>query len=195
MANDWKATCITVPGHVQWIIMCIGPKRVEFLNLYAPNAAGGQAEFWNQIVDALPVAEHWCIGADFNMPEIPEDRQVLSLQLGSFYSFFSGFQMLCMLIDTTLPPPPSKKKRLLSFSKGHSNFPDVLDDEGNVLSFPCCWQITMHYRPLWSMMETTCILVPGCAQWIIMHDVGPYWWMGGVLESDCGCSSALVWRR
>ena len=32
------------------------------------------AEFWTQIADALPSADEWCIGGDFNMLEAPEDR-------------------------------------------------------------------------------------------------------------------------
>lgn len=46
-----------------------------FLNVYAPNAASGQAEFWALIEASLPVADHWCMGGDFNMLEDASDRQ------------------------------------------------------------------------------------------------------------------------
>lgn len=37
---------IILLGGAQWIILCIGPDKVGFLNVYAPNVAGGRAEFW-----------------------------------------------------------------------------------------------------------------------------------------------------
>ncbi|RYA44468.1 hypothetical protein DD606_25175 [Enterobacter cloacae complex sp. GF14B] len=65
---------IIVPGRAQWITMQVQGGLVGFLNIYAPNVASARAEFWSQIVESLPQAEHWCIGGDFNMLEDPSDR-------------------------------------------------------------------------------------------------------------------------
>lgn len=53
---------IVVPERAQWIVMQWGEVRIGILNLYAPNQASAWASFWDQIVDALPEVEHWCVG-------------------------------------------------------------------------------------------------------------------------------------
>ena len=78
IAESWRDAIvdrgIVVPGRAQWVIMQRGEVRFGILNLYAPNQSSARASFWDQLVDALPTVEHWCIGGDFNMIEVPSDR-------------------------------------------------------------------------------------------------------------------------
>ena len=66
---------IIVPGRAQWVILQLGSDRWGFLDVYAPNHASVRADFWSQIAEALPLADAWCLGGDFNMLEAPDDRQ------------------------------------------------------------------------------------------------------------------------
>ena len=78
IADTWRDAIldrgIVVPGRAQWILLQWGEIRLGLLNLYAPNHASARTVFWTQITDALPSADEWCIGGDFNMIEAPEDR-------------------------------------------------------------------------------------------------------------------------
>ena len=67
------------------------------LNLYAPNHESARAEFWTQIADALPSADEWCIGGDFNMIEAPEDRCGGS-QVTVHGSELAAWERLCMTL-------------------------------------------------------------------------------------------------
>lgn len=60
---------------LQWFLIPLSSPPLGYLDVYAPKIASGRAEFWTQIVDALPAVERWCVGGDFNMLEDPEDRQ------------------------------------------------------------------------------------------------------------------------
>jgi hypothetical protein len=45
------------------------------INIYAPNQASAHAQFWDTLVPVLSESiEHWIIGGDFNMLEVPTDR-------------------------------------------------------------------------------------------------------------------------
>jgi hypothetical protein len=45
------------------------------INIYAPNQASARAQFWDTLVSILPESiEHWIVGGDFNMLEVPTDR-------------------------------------------------------------------------------------------------------------------------
>ena len=58
IADTWRAAIIdrgiVIPGRAQWMIFQWGHVRLGLLNLYAPNHESARAEFWMQIVDALP---------------------------------------------------------------------------------------------------------------------------------------------
>ena len=60
LCNAIEDRGIIVPGRAQWIIMRVGEDRIGFLNVYAPNVAGGRAEFWTTIGNSLPAVDHWC---------------------------------------------------------------------------------------------------------------------------------------
>eukprot|EP00250_Pteridium_aquilinum_P022375 c25362_g1_i1 orf=3-2321(-) len=83
ISEQWTADILDsgtiVPGRAQWVMLRVGEDRVGFLNVYAPNSASGRTVFWDTIVDALPQADHWCVGGDFNMLEDAHDRQGGSL--------------------------------------------------------------------------------------------------------------------
>lgn len=66
---------VIVPGRAQWIVMQRGIMRLGFLNVYAPNHASARGGFWTQIADAIPHADAWCVGGDFNMLESLDDRR------------------------------------------------------------------------------------------------------------------------
>ena len=78
IADTWRSAIldrgVVVPGRAQWLLLQWGEVRLGLLNLYAPNHASAWIDLWTQIIDALPGADEWCIGGDFNMIEAPEDR-------------------------------------------------------------------------------------------------------------------------
>jgi exonuclease III len=65
---------ILIPGRAQWITCSLDKQIVGFLNIYAPNKGPKRANFWNQIVNNIPVADSWVVGGDFNMVERDQDR-------------------------------------------------------------------------------------------------------------------------
>ena len=86
---------IVIPGRAQWMLLQWGEIRLGFLNLYAPNQASARADFWDQIVDALPETEHWCVGGDFNMIEVPSDR-IGGSHVTIHGSELASWERLCM---------------------------------------------------------------------------------------------------
>ena len=71
--------------------------RLGFLNVYAPNHVSARVEFWSQIADAIPAADAWCVGGDFNMLESPEDRRGGSLTT-IHGSKLAAWERLCMMM-------------------------------------------------------------------------------------------------
>lgn len=63
-----------MPDKAHWVILPLGEDRVGFLNVYAPNSASKGTMFWTDIVETLPMADHWCVGGDFNMLEDAHDN-------------------------------------------------------------------------------------------------------------------------
>ena len=73
IADSWRGAIlergVIVQGRAQWIMLQWGHLRVGMLNIYAPNHTSARARFWEQILEALPQADAWCAGGDFNMIE------------------------------------------------------------------------------------------------------------------------------
>jgi endonuclease/exonuclease/phosphatase family metal-dependent hydrolase len=65
---------IVIPRRAQWITCLMEKQVVGILNIYAPNKGPERATFWTQIANALPPADSWIVGGDFNMVERDSDR-------------------------------------------------------------------------------------------------------------------------
>ena len=63
-----------MPSRAQYVTLRMHGEHVGVLNVYVANHASVWADFLTQITDALPVADHWCVGGDFNMLEDPSNR-------------------------------------------------------------------------------------------------------------------------
>jgi hypothetical protein len=64
-----------VAGRAQFIVLEVNNVQWGLLNIYAPNQASARAHFWDTLVSILPDSiEHWIVGGDFNMLEVPADR-------------------------------------------------------------------------------------------------------------------------
>ena len=62
-----------IDGRCIWVSMQIGDLLIGLLCIYAPNEARLRANFWQDIVDVLPVVDSWIVGGDFNNLESPSD--------------------------------------------------------------------------------------------------------------------------
>ena len=72
IAEKWRS-CIVEKlflGRGQCVIFQDGDVICGFLNVYAPNHPSTRAKFWKDILNPLPVVEHWCVTGDFNMLEV-----------------------------------------------------------------------------------------------------------------------------
>ena len=65
-----------IDGRCIWVSMQIGDLLIGLLCIYAPNEARLRANFWQEIVDVLPVVDSWIVGGDFNNLESPSDYRV-----------------------------------------------------------------------------------------------------------------------
>ena len=101
IADSWHAAIlergVIVQGCTQWIFLRWGHLRVGMLNIYAPNHASARARFWEQILEALPRVDAWCVGGDFNMIEDMYDRRGGSLTT-VHGSELASWERLCLAL-------------------------------------------------------------------------------------------------
>ena len=123
IADSWRPAIlergIIVQGRAQWITLQWRQVRVGLLNIYAPNHASARAQFWDQILGALPRTEAWCVGGDFNMIEDMYDRSGGSLTT-VHGAELAAWERLCLAMhieDAWHHPSFSRRPDSLGFSR------------------------------------------------------------------------------
>ena len=78
IGDSWRSTIAgrgsVVLGRAQWLVIEWRHLRLGLLNVYAPNRASSRATFWAEIALGIPSADSWCVGDDFDMIEMADDR-------------------------------------------------------------------------------------------------------------------------
>ncbi|MCO5595333.1 hypothetical protein L7F22_049375 [Adiantum nelumboides] len=106
-----------------YVAIDIDGTLVGFLSVYAHNAPRDRANFWSQLMEALPIVDTWIIGGDFNNIESDTDwcaqtRPVLSSISPHEQEEWDRFLLATHTADAWLIPSFGRRSGSLSYSWG-----------------------------------------------------------------------------
>ncbi len=110
---------VIIPGRAQYMVFQDEVNSWGLLNVYAPNHVSARIKFWQDILQALPQVDNWCVAGDFNMLEDPADRcggSTLTIS-GQELANWERLSLSLRISDAWHLHSFSKERESLSFSR------------------------------------------------------------------------------